>query len=220
MSVPVTVAVKFHLVNAIGRAILLSSLVLLGACSVDADDGVAGIWSSASRTKGGLGSQWIFLKDGNVTYTFGALVDFKYEVIGNRIKTTFLASDQSVTNEVSVEEFSIDGDTLTTNPHSPDRKQVMKRSGGSNTGVPSIVGDWTYTHYTGGPALMRYSRSGIVQLSVPFQTLTGTYRENQGILSVTLRDQKPMNIKFRREKDFLILTDNEAKENKYLVFEY
>ena len=67
---------------------------------------------------------------------------------------------------------------------------------------------------------MRYSRSGIVQLSVPFQTLTGTYRENQGILSVTLRDQKPMNVKFRREKDFLILTDNEAKENKYLVFEY
>jgi hypothetical protein len=218
--VPLHRQLKSHLVNAFGRAFLLSGLVLLGACSDAADDGVVGIWSSASRTKGGLGTQWIFLKDGNVTYTFGALVDFKYEISGSRIKTTLLAPDQSVTNEVSVEEFSIDGDTLTVNPQTPDRKLVMKRSGRSETGEPLIVGDWTYTHYTGGPALMRYSRSGTVQLSVPFQTLTGTYRNNQGILSVTLRDQKPMDSKFRREKDFLILTDNESKESKYLKFEY
>lgn len=206
--------------NALGRFLLLISLAFVGACPAVTDDGVVGIWSSTSRTKGGLGPQWIFSKDGNVTHTFGALVDFKYEVNGSQIKMTSLAPDHSATKEVSVVEFSIDGDTLTVNPRTPDRKQVMKRDGEPYKGAHPIVGDWTYVHYTGGPALMRYSRSGIVQLSVPFLTHTGTYRMNQGTLSIALRDQKPVNSKYRREKDYLVLTDGEAKESKYLKYEY
>jgi hypothetical protein len=183
-------------------------------------DEVAGIWSSASRTKSGLGPQWVFTKDGNVTYSFGALVDFKYEIEGNQIEMTLLGPDRSATNEISLEEFSIDGDTLTLNPNTPDRKQVMKRAGKSYKGAHPIVGDWTYAHYTGGPALMRYSREGIVQLSVPFEVITGTYRTNQGILTIALRDQESTNSRFRREKGALILSDGEFKESRYLHFEY
>lgn len=59
------------------------------------------MWSSSSRTKGGLGPQWIFTQAGNATHTFGALVDFKYEVIGCQIKMTLLGPDNSLTKEVS-----------------------------------------------------------------------------------------------------------------------
>src|SRR4030066_868155 len=199
-----------------GRALLLICLAFISACHAVTDDSVVGIWSSASRTKGGLGSQWIFAKDGNVTHTFGALVDFKYEVNGSQIKMILLAPDHSVSKEVAVVEFLIDGDTLIVNPQIPERKQVMKRDGEPYKDAPPIVGDWTYTHYTGGPALMRYSRAGIVQLSVPIQTHTGTYKINQGTLAIALRDQKPVHSKYRREKDSLVLTDGEATERKYL----
>lgn len=206
--------------NVHGRALLLTCFAFISACHAVTDDNVVGIWSSASRTKGGLGSQWIFAKDGNVTHIFGALVDFKYEVNGSQIKMILLAPDHSVTKEVAVVEFLIDGDTLTVNPQTPDRKQVMKRGGEPYRGVHPIVGDWTYTHYTGGPALMRYSRTGIVQLSVPIQTHTGTYKIIQGTLAIALRDQKPVNSKYRREKDSLVLTDGEAMERRYLKYEY
>lgn len=209
-----------YLMNKQGQVALLTCLAFFNALSAVADDGIAGIWSSSSRSKGGLGPQWIFSKDGNATHTFGALVDFKYEVNGSQIKMVLLDSGHSVTKEVSVSEFSIDGDTLIVNPREPDREQVMKRVGKASKGTHPIVGEWTYTHYSGGPAYMRYSRSGIVQLSVPFRTLTGTYRTNQATLTITLRDQQPVNYKFRHEKDFLLLTDGEKKEGKYLMFDY
>lgn len=206
--------------NAFGRFLLLACLTLLTSSPAVADDDVVGMWSSSSRTKGGLGPQWVFTKDGNVTSTFGALVDFKYEVKGNSIKMMLLAPDGSVTKEVSTQEFSIDGDTLTENPRTPDRKQVMKRTSKPYKDAHPIVGEWTYKHYTGGPALMRYSRAGVVQLSVPFLTLTGTYRTNQGALTIAPNDQKPVSYKFKLEKDSLVLTDGEGKESKFLRFEY
>jgi len=206
--------------NAFGRFLLLACLTLLTSSPAAADDDVVGMWSSSARTKGGLGPQWVFTKDGNVTSTFGALVDFKYEVKGNSIKMTLLAPDGAVTKEVSTQEFSIDGDTLTENPRTPDRKQVMKRTGKPYKDAHPIVGEWTYKHYTGGPALMRYARAGIVQLSVPFQTITATYRANQGTLTITPSDQKPVRYKYKRERDSLVLTDGEGKESKFLRFEY
>src|SRR5438445_739713 len=95
------------------RIILLGVLFLAVSVPAFADDSVVGIWSQVSRTKGGLGSQWVFTKEGTCTYTFGALVDFKYEIEGNRVKMTLL---QSGANEVSTEEILIEGDTLTENP--------------------------------------------------------------------------------------------------------
>lgn len=201
------------------QIIFLPAFLWLFPFSVSAEDGVFEIWSSVARTKGGLGSQWVFTKDGKVTHTFGALVDFKYEITGNRIKTTFDIPDQSK-DEVVEEEFVLDGETLTLNPKEPDRKQVMKRIGKPHSSSHAIVGDWTYTHYTGGPALMRYSRNGVVQLSVPFRTTEGAYRITHGTLHVAFSDQKPFSGKIRRENNLLILSEGPNVESKYREFRY
>ena len=206
--------------NALGRLSILICLTPFSGSAAVADDDVVGMWSSSSRTKGGLGPQWIFADDGHVTQTFGALVDFRYEINGTKIKMTLLGPDRSETKEVSTQEVSIDGDTLTENPRTPDRKQIMKRTGKPYKGSHPIIGEWTYKHYTGGPALMRYSRAGVVQLSVPFQTLRGTYRANQGTLIITQTDQKSSSYKFKREGDSLVLTDSEGKESKFIRFAY
>jgi len=148
------------------------------------------------------------------------LVDFKYEIAGSQITMLLLAPDRSVTKEMVTHEFSINGDTLTEDPQTPDRKQIMRRTGTPYKDAHPIVGEWTYEHSTGGPAIVRYSRTGIVQLSVPFQSLTGTYRTNQGTLTIAPDHQKPVNYKFERDKNSLILTDEEGKVSKFLRFEY
>lgn len=206
--------------NAFGKFLLLSCWVCLGSSPAFAIDDVVGMWSSAARTKGGLGPQWVFTKEGNAAHTFGALVDFKYEINGNQIVITLLSPDHSVTKEVMTREFMIDGDTLTENPRVPEQKLVMKRTGKPYQNTHPIIGEWTYKHYTGGPALMRYSRAGIVQLSVPFETLAGAYSTKQDTLTVIPSGQPPVVYKFKCEKDVLVLTDDEGRVRKFTRFEY
>ncbi|HEV8147691.1 MAG TPA: hypothetical protein VGP79_14980 [Bryobacteraceae bacterium] len=199
------------------RIIVLSLIALAVAAPALADDGIVGIWSSVSRTKGGLGHQLIFTKTGTCTYTFGAVVDFKYEIKEGRIRMTLL---QPNTNEVSTEQFLLEGDTLTLNPKTPESKQVMKRAGKSYEGTHPIVGDWTYPHYTGGIALMRYSRTGLVQLTVPASSLDGTYRIDHDSIFIEMQSQKPTSAKFKQNGNSLILIDAKNREDKYVRFDY
>lgn len=204
--------------NPLLKILFLSCLTLMGSFPAMADDEVVGIWSSASRSRRGLAPQWIFTRDGNVIHTFGTLMDFKYEILDRQIRMTVLAPDQSLTKEVSTKAFSIDGDTLTEYPQTSGRKQIMKRAGKPGLGAHPIVGEWKFSDFTGSPAVMRYSSAGTAQLSVPYRIYSGTYRANQGTLSVTFKDKPPMIMKFRWEKDRLVLTDEEARENRYLRF--
>lgn len=198
----------------------LAALLWLICSTSYASDDIAGMWSSQSRTKGGLGSQWVLSNDGEATYTFGALVDFRYEVKGNKITMTLLDSGQVVTKEVSVDEFKIEGDTLTINPNDPNKKQAMKRVGQQYPGANPIVGEWAYKHYTGGPAYMRYSRAGVVELSVPFQSFPGKYRISKNVITFELQDKKPINSKFHHENMVLTITDNGGKDSKFTRFDY
>lgn len=162
-----------------------------------------------------------FAQNGDVTYTFGVLTDFKYEVDGSQIKLMQLNPDPSPLEEVSSHEFSIKGDTLTLNPSSPDQRQIMMRVGKRYKGAHPIVGAWTYTHQTGNPAVMKYSRAGTCLLSVPFRTLTGLYDVNQSKLSITFQGKKTALSDFRLpDINHLILTNPDARESGYLRFEY
>lgn len=202
------------------RSIILACL--LASCSLPAfADDVVGMWSSTSREPGGLGSEWTFAQNGDVTHTFGVLAAFRYQIEGNQIKLVQLNPDHSPTEEISTQEFSIKGDTFTLNPRSADQRQVMKRVGMRYKGAHPIVGAWTYMHRTGNPAVMKYSRDGTVLLSVPFRKLTGLYDVNRSKLSVTFQGKKTALSDFRLpDRDHLILTNPEAKESGYLRFEY
>ncbi|MCU1376709.1 MAG: hypothetical protein JWO68_3995 [Actinomycetia bacterium] len=193
---------------------------IIAAFAAAANESVDGMWSSASRTKGGLGSQWVFETDGTVAYTFGALVDFKYEINGRQLRMTLVGLDAGRTPEVSVQSFSMDGDSLILSPEKPDQRQVMKRLGVKHKNAHEIVGEWTYLHYTGVPAFMRFSSRGLVQLAVPMQSVTGAYRLDKNVLRIELKGQKPSLSTFRRDKDALILIDSKQAESKFQRFNY
>ena len=182
-----------------------------------------GRWSSLARTKGGLGSQWKFTEDGETTYSFGALVDFKYEVDGNQIKMIALNPDLKPKGEMQISKFLIDDKTLTLEPNSSVGRQVMTRSGAPHTGADQVMGDWTYTHYTGGTAVMRYFQDGICQLSVPFQELKGTYRKVGNDISIQLPGRDPIKASFLPSEDILTITTitncEHRKQRRYIRYE-
>jgi hypothetical protein len=68
------------------KSILLLLFAIGTSAPACADESISGLWSSVARTKGGLGRQWQFNADGNATATFGAVVDFHYEVQGDKLR--------------------------------------------------------------------------------------------------------------------------------------
>jgi hypothetical protein len=181
------------------RGALLASMVMCpGAGQTFAADDLTGIWSAEVRTRGGLGAQMTFTAT-EVTSTFGALVDIKYEIDGK--------------------EFTIDGDKMTvTRAGGPP--QVMTRVGAPHGGGHPIIGDWSFMHYTGQPAVQRFSRNGTSQLTVPFQTTKGPYRVDNGTLQIQFEGRPAVVLKVKRDGNVLTTTDSNGKEIRFIKFEY
>ncbi|MDH3466744.1 MAG: hypothetical protein OES26_12715 [Gammaproteobacteria bacterium] len=157
------------------RLATLLLLFLVAAASptvVYAHQGLRGVWSSIVRSDGGFGSQWLINPPSTITYRFGALVDFDYEIDGKKIRT-ILYDDSS--DGLTIQRFTIDGNSLTLHGNEAEGDQFMTRVGVPEPEHHAIVGVWSFVHYTGAVALMRYGKGGNGQLSVPLESLTGSY---------------------------------------------
>ncbi len=184
------------------------------------DESLGGLWSATARTRGGLASQWVFAPNGVATRTFGALVDYRYGILGARLSLTELDENHAPTSKVTTQDFTLLGDALTMNPTKPEGRQLMKRVGQPFPGTHPIVGEWSFKHYSGGIAYMRFGRSGLVQLSVPFETAVGTWVTDGARLTTKLKDGKPVTGPWRIEKGFLLFREDGEKEGRYRRFEY
>jgi len=203
------------------RRVFLALALMLGAGNASTAEDVAGIWSAQVRSKGGLGFQWVF-KDAEAAMTFGALVDFKYTIEGNRITMTNTL-DPAGRGDAIIEEFVIDGDTMTqTHPGMPGAEKTLRRTGAPYPDAHPIIGEWTYRHPTGPAAFVRYSRDGTVQLSIPFQTIKGSYRLNGKVLEVDLQGGPRTAFDANREGRTLALTEQGGKNkiSGFSKFEY
>ena len=186
-------------------SLLICLLNILPEPSLSAEN-ITGIWSATERTKGGLGSQWTFFENGIISLTFGALVDFKYEIEDNFI-LMHMAGDKEIK-----EEFNISGDTLTIKSENSPETQIMKWAGIPADIKQPLIGNWTYPHYTGQTALMRYTRGGLAQLSVPFVVENGTYSIRASQVVIAFRNKETKAYSFVRNKNKLTLEDLKTKE--------
>jgi hypothetical protein len=192
---------------------------LLASALPAAAEGLAGMWSATARTRGGLASQWVFAPNGVATRTSGALVDYRYGIQGARLSLTELDENHAPTSKVTTQDFTLLGDTLTMNPTRPEGRQLMKRVG-PFPGAHPIVGEWSFKHFSGGIAYMRFGRTGIVQMSVPFETASGTWAADGAKLTTQLKDRKPVTGSWRLEKGLLLFKEDGEKEGKYRRFEH
>lgn len=198
----------------------LALALLLAATGAAAAESLAGLWSGTSRTRGGLAPQWVLVPNGVATRSFGALVDYRYGIQGSRLSLTELDENHGPTSKVTTQDFTLLGDTLTMNPTKPEGRQLMKRVGQPFPGTHPIVGEWSFKHYSGGIAYMRFGRSGIAQLSVPFETATGTWSQDGAMLSTKFKEKKPVAGPWRLEKGFLHFAEDGGKETRFRRFDY
>lgn len=187
-------------------ALLIICLINIFPNSAYSAGNITGIWSATSRTKGGLGSQWTFFESGDVSLTFGALVDFKYEINGNFI---LMHMDEG---KITKEEFLISGNKLTIKNEKSQEPMVMEWAGIPADIKQPLIGNWTYPHHTGQTALMRYTRGGLAQLSVPFIVENGTYSIQGNQFVITLRNKEPRAYSFTRNNKQLSLKDSKTNE--------
>ena len=188
------------------KTIALLIICLIYPNSAYSAENITGIWSATNRTKGGLGSQWTFFESGDVSLTFGALVDYKYE-INNKFILMYMDE-----GKIAKEEFLISGDTLTIKSEESQEPKVMKWAGIPADIKQPLIGNWTYPHYTGQTALMRYTRNGLAQLSVPFIVEDGTYSINGNQLVIMLRNKEPRAYSFTHTNKQLSLKDSKTNE--------
>src|SRR6266545_996090 len=206
-------------VNMERRALIALGLLWLGGVRAVAAIDVTGLWSAAVRSRGGLGYQLTFTAT-EAALTFGALIDLKYEIAGNKIKMTSGGPDGPPLSSLIAREFTIDGDKLTIDQGDAGPPMVMTRVGVAHAGAHPIVGDWTYMHKTGVPAVQRYGRGDDAQLSVPFETSKGPYRIEGETMHVQLDGRQPLALKIKREGNMLTTTERSGKDVTYVKFEY
>jgi len=156
------------------RLLILFSALLLTIspqCLYANDNPLIGEWVSASRSKGGLGGSKYFREDGTVIVTFGALVDFKYEITGNILS---LYDDNG--ELLSEQEFKFSGSDLVFTEIKTGKGQKLTRVEGDPQ--PNIIGKWVGDHYTGSKQCMHFTKGLNCYFSVPFVQAKGTYKVN------------------------------------------
>jgi hypothetical protein len=157
--------------------VTLAAAILAGSlgCSPAGARDLLGFWESEETTKGGIGHTLEFKDDGTALAASAVLVDMAYRVSGNR-----LVVDQGTPGDT----IRIQGDRLwqTGQDGSVLEKRRVKsdRSAGE-----SVVGVWTYQHYTGAVAYERYTEDGHLQFRLALSSHPGCYSASGGRLTMT-----------------------------------
>src|SRR4051812_7222099 len=151
----------FFLCNAI-----LAGVAVGQATPVSTPGSLLGTWEAVARSDGGLGSTLSFGPDNSLTFSVGALVDMKYRRAGD----TLFVTDQTGATKPS--QIKIVADTLVdTKPKGVVKKTRVAAAARGD----SLLGVWTYPHYTGVAASEEYTADGQLHLRVPVRTLKGNY---------------------------------------------
>jgi hypothetical protein len=125
-----------------------------------------GTWDAVARSSGGLGSTLSFGIDNSLTFAVGALVDMKYRHAGDSL----FVIDQE--GDTRASQIKIVADTLI---ETRSRGAQKKMRVGAAVAADSLLGLWSYPHYTGVTAFEEYTADGRLRLRVPVRTLRGTY---------------------------------------------
>jgi hypothetical protein len=94
------------------------------------------------------------------------MVDFKYR----RVRDSLFIVDQEGHSTPS--RIKIVRDTLVTTRGSTEQRETRV---GALSNADSLVGLWSYPHYTGVSAYEEYTPAGDLRLRIPIRTLKGTY---------------------------------------------
>jgi hypothetical protein len=173
-----------------------------------AENPILGEWISVQRTKGGLGSAKVYTREGIVTGTFGALVDFTYKATGNQVTLSLPGADDIV------QTFQIDGTKLILTDVSGNKQELIRMSGDAKSG---IIGKWIGDHYTGKKQILHFTELNNCYLAVPMVSAKGSYQIKGDMVTEAFEGKGKQEWKWAIKDNVLILMDNtQGKSEKYM----
>ena len=146
-------------------------MALATACSPPTNAAVVGFYEGRATSKGGIGHTIELKADGTALTGSTVIVNSPYRV----------GSGHLFVGESDVGALSIKGETLRIQANGATQTKV-RRGAGQKT---SIVGVWSFEHYTGTRAYERYRADGIVEFRLPMSAYTGCYTADAGRLAFT-----------------------------------
>jgi hypothetical protein len=195
-----------------GNCLIVLAVVCLGALasvSLAAENPVLGEWVPVSTTKGGLGGTRTFETNGTVVVAFGAALNLKYKVENSEL----VLSDETSTPVQSLD-FTITGTTLTLTNSKTGKKEELTRVKGSEG--KGLVGKWIGDHYTGQKQIMHFTTNMNCYLSVPFQSVSGSFSVVGDTLTEEFPNEGKTEWKWEIAEDVFTLTKKSGnKTEKY-----
>lgn len=191
----------------------LPTLVLaaVAACAAPADSDLVGLWESAQTSKGGIGHTLEFKADGSFLEAITVLVDLAYRVEHRKLFVAETAAAAKQAKDGS--QVKVDGDVLVvTGPDGATERRTRMAKDGPAT---SIVGAWSYRHYTGGIAYERYHPDGRLSFRLPMTSSAGCYRTRAGTLSLVFADNRANTLGYSRTGDRLDVRSGKDKTTGY-----
>lgn len=158
---------------------------------------ILGEWVGLERSNDGLGLAKTYAKDGTVQASYGALLDYRYNLAGKKLVLS--APPQAAT----VFYVELKGATLVLADLAGNRRKLTRISGATKAG---IIGKWTGEHLSGRKQIMHFTEARNCYVSVPIQTKKGTYSIKGDILTENFTGKKPAKLQWHIVNDALTIT--------------
>lgn len=189
-------------------ALVLAAVV---GCVAPLNNDLVGLWESTQTSKGGIGHTLEFRADGLFLEAVTVLVELSYRVENGKL---FVAETPAAAKQAKDGiKIKLEGDVLmVTGPEgSVERRNRIAKDGTAK----SIVGAWSYRHYTGGIAYERYHSDGRLSFRLPMTSSSGCYQAKAGALTLVLTDNRTSPLGYTLRGDQLDLRGQEDKLTHY-----
>jgi hypothetical protein len=179
------------------------------ACQPVPDSGQFGLWEATGTSMGGIGGYLELTADGSYYSAMAVLVDFVYKVEEGVL---YIATD-----EVGPVEFT-EGVPITLKDDGyvvlgAEGEEELRMRIGAGSG-DSIVGEYSYRHYTGSIAYEKFTEDGLFYLRIPMTLEVGCYEIDGEELTLNPADGQAKSWYFRFEEGQLQL-DNFDRVNTF-----
>lgn len=163
-----------------------------------------GAWVS-DTSNGGIGVILRLEPGGTASQAWCVIVDFDYRIAGDVLTRSEPAGRRGARGEAKPIATTVRWEGATLILSSGDASQRMERVAPPSAGAPetSIVGVWSYKHYTGATAYERYDDQGHCQLRIPMspEATRATWKAVEGGIVLEVSGARAMRHALLREGD-------------------
>jgi hypothetical protein len=190
------------------QALVLAAVV---GCVAPLNNDLVGLWESTQTSKGGIGHTLEFKADGSFLEAVTVLVELSYHVENGKL---FVAETPAAAKQAKDGiKIELESDALVVT--GPEGSVERRNRIAKDSTAKSIVGAWSYRHYTGAIAYERYHSDGRLSFRLPMTSSSGCYQTKAGALTLVFTDNRKSPLGYTLREDHLDLRGQKDKLTRY-----